>query len=229
MYEITSEIIDKDTTQKWLDPGIHSDLELIEIKAEKSPTSTFLAYTYANTTGQKVTRTEWEVNSLPSLNEMSPKLKAVVENMATKEGISNEKASELFVTRKRNSQMQRILKVASLFVPEVELKGNSFKSYLEFITFVKSKIGDSHKGVKLRMKLTYDREGYVNTPDYVRKNNPWIERMDAVSKADSVIAESTMDTMVRPAKKGTRPPKKESPLEESTPAPFEPAKDDTPF
>jgi len=220
MYKINSEVISKETSQKWLDPGINQNLTLTH-KAEVSQNgNAFIAFTYTNEHGQYVTRTEWEVNDLGPVDTLSANLQNLLSKIAAEDGVTIDQAAIDFVNNKRRAQMRRIINVAKLYVTEEELEGNEFNSYIEFIKFIVSLLGDKTNDVLLRVKLVYDRKGYVNTPDYVRSNTPWIERMDKVEETDSKIQIiSELDTLTRPQPKGFTPPKKDNPLEASEPSP----------
>ena len=230
-YTITEDVITKEKSQKWLDPGVHSDLELSEHKVDvSSKGNVFFAYTYENGAGQRTTRTEWEVDEIGPFDTLSAGLQNTIRKISEERKISIPEAIAAFRDSKVKAQMRRILYVAKVFVPEEELAGKEFSSFKDFVTFVSNAIGTRNKGVTLRVKLTYDRKGWVNTPDYVRENTPWIERVDEATEEQSKIKiVDGLDKMVRPTPSGSRAPKKDNPLEETTTQTMPQAQDDLPF
>jgi len=170
MYKITDSVL---TTKapSYIGVGIH-EVELSDIVLDTSKNNkTFFAFYYTNNSGQRLSKTEWEVNlpdnyeSLPADSDIKQKYEAVIQQ-----------------------QMKRILKVAKLYIPEEELKvDKDFKNFREFCQFVKDKLEGKTKGVKLRIKAIYDKNGWVTTPSYTYASTEWIERVDQVSAEDSRI------------------------------------------
>ena len=168
MYKITDEVL-VTKAPSYIGVGIH-EVELTDIVLDESKNGkTFFAYYYTNDKGQRLSKTEWEVNLPDNFNSLPEAKKDAYEAVM-------------------QQQMKRILKVAKLFVPEEEFKvDKDFKTFREFCQFVKNKIGDKNKGVKLRIKATYDKNGWVTTPSYTYDSTEWIERIDKVPKEDSRI------------------------------------------
>lgn len=173
MFEITETVLSKTKAQKFMDVGVHENVELTEIKVEISKNNTpYLAFTYTNELGQKAYKTEWETNT--------PKGK-------TLESLTEEER-EIYDDLCRK-QMRRVLYVAKQFVPDDQLYGKKFKDFMEFATFIKTKLSpEIRTGVKLRIKVAYDKGSWITTPNYVREvTNPWIERMDTIPAEKSKI------------------------------------------
>lgn len=237
-YVIDESVITKTIDKKWIDTGIQGGLELshkVEVSDNGNP---FIEFAYSLTDGRTVTRTEWEVRPLRPFEELSSKMQYTLKKMVESESgdakdvHTTEQAAELYVKQKRRAQMQRLIEVASLFTPKEELLGRNFSSYYDFISFISQSIGNKCKGVKLRVKLVYNFRGFVDTPDYVRAGDPWIEREDEVSLEDSRIKiNEGKDVLKRPAANGSRPQKKENPLEvtEETPQTPKQGGGDLPF
>ena len=179
MYKITDSVLSSNAPS-YIGVGIH-EVELVDVVLDKSKSGkTFFAYYYANEDGQRLSKTEWEVN-LPANFDSLPEEKkrgydAVIEQ-----------------------QMKRILKVATLFVSEEEFKNKSFNNFSDFCGYVKQKLEGKTKGIKLRIKATYDKNGWVTTPTYTYDSMPWIERVDKVpaDKSKIQIIEGR-DLVVRP-------------------------------
>jgi len=179
MYNITDSVLTS-KAPSYIGVGIHK-VELLEPVLDKSKNGkTFFAYYYTNSTGQRLSKTEWEINlpdnydSLP--DEKKQRYEAVIDQ-----------------------QMKRILKVAKLFVPEEEFKDKNFNSFSEFCSFVKTKLEGKTKGIELRIKATYDKNGWVTTPSYTYDSTEWIERTDKVPDENSTIQMvDGRDTLIRP-------------------------------
>ena len=184
MYKITDSVLTS-KAPSYIGVGIH-EVELSEVVLDTSKSGkTFFAYYYTNDQGQRLSKTEWEVN-LPDKLENLPEDRRL--------------AFEAVIQQ----QMKRILKVAKLFVPEEELKVNKdFKTFREFCEFVKGKIDGKTKGVKLRIKAIYDKNGWVTTPSYTYDSIEWIERVDKVPADKSRIQMiEGRDLTVRPKLNG---------------------------
>jgi len=216
MYKITDSVL-ATKAPSYIGVGIH-EVELSEIVLDVSKNNkTFFAFYYVNEQGQKLSKTEWEVNLPEDMNSLTPDKKRAFEAVI-------------------QQQMKRILKVAKLFVPEEELKiDKDFNTFKEFCQFVKDKIGDKHKGVKLRIKATYDKNGWVTTPSYTYDSIEWIERVDKVPAEKSRIQMiEGRDVTVRP-KLGNESRSKNPLLDDSntnskvTDIPAEKKGDDLPF
>jgi len=179
MYKITDSVLNS-KAPSFIGVGI-PEVELVDVVLDKSKNNkTFFAYYYENEEGQRLSKTEWEVN-LPANFDSLPEEK--------------KKAYDAVIEQ----QMKRILKVATLFVPEEEFKDKAFNSFSDFCGYVKQKIDGKTKGIKLRIKAVYDKNGWVTTPTYTYDSMPWIERVDQVpaDKSKIQIIEGR-DLVVRP-------------------------------
>lgn len=216
-YIIDDSVLNVGTDKKWIDAGITSGLEL-SVRVETSENGNpFIELSYTHEDGRKVTRTEWEVKPLPVYENLSSKMQGILQKMvdSPKNDAKNlEEAAKLYVEQSKAAQARRLLSVAQLFTPADELRGFKADSFFEFITFIGNSIKGKCEGVKLRVKLVYNYRGFVDTPDYVRKGDPWIEREDEVSATESRIKITQKDRMERPEREGTRAPKNASPLKD---------------
>lgn len=230
-YIIDDSVLNVVSTKKWIDAGITSGLEL-SIRVETSENGNpFIELSYTLPDGRKVTRTEWEVKPLPPFDKLSPKMQGVMNKMVESnknDAKTIEEASALYTKQAKDSQARRLISVARLYTPIEQLRGFETDSYLEFITFLGNSIKDKCEGVKLRVKLVYNHRGFVDTPDYVRAGDPWIEREDETPEEKSLIKiNPTKDRMTRPEPQGTRAPKKENPLQDDFSAPASPSPEKT--
>ena len=184
IFAISDKVIAVNKAQRYMDPGVHENVELVDVKFETTANGNiYLAYYWKNEYGQEVSKTEYEVKTTG--NKPFAQL--------------NEKEKETYLSLVQ-SQMRRVLYVAKQFVPEEEFKGKEFNTFKEFAQFVKSKLApNTYTGVKLRIKVTYDKNGWVTVPSYVREvTNPWIERMDRVASDKTIMAiDSTIDKTTR--------------------------------
>lgn len=193
MYEITESVLTS-KAPAYIGAGIH-EVELTDVVLGVSKNGkTFFAYYYTNKKGQRLSKTEWEVN-LPDDFETK------TEDQKTR----YEKAIQ--------QQVERILKVAKLFIPKEDLKGGTYeKTFSGFCNFVKEKLGDTYKGISLRVKATYDKNGWVTTPSYTYEGAEWIELVKDVAKENSRIEIiPNRDHMTRPTTP-KREERKASPL-----------------
>ena len=167
MYNVTKSLLIEPKGQSYMEVGIHENVELVNIAVEISKSNNpYICFYFENEKGQIASKTEWPVEARTPVEQMT----------------AEEKAS---YTNKINNQMARICMIAGQFVDKDELlfQANSFE---EFINRIKTIVGDKYKGIKLRLKITYDYKDWATPPSYVKM--PWIERMDLIPKEKSKIA-----------------------------------------
>jgi len=177
IYKMTNEVLADVKPQSWMDTGIHENVELVEINVDTSKNGNpFIAFYFENDKGERASKTEWEVNAPKPMEQM------------------DEKEKTLYLGRIRN-QMTRISMIAKQFIDKNELlfEAPDFKSY---ITIIKNKLDGRYKGVKLRIKITYDYNDWATLPSYTKYT--WIERMDLVpSNKSRIKIIMDMDKMVK--------------------------------
>lgn len=222
IFAISDKVIAANKAQRYMDPGVHENVEMTDVKFETTSNGNiYLAYYWKNEYGQEASKTEYEVKTTG--NKPIAQL--------------TEKEKETYVSLVQ-AQMRRVVYVAKQFVPEDELKGKEFNSFKEFAQFIKSKLTpNTYTGVKLRIKVTYDKNGWATVPSYVREvTNPWIERMDRVSSEKTIMAiDSTIDKTTRtmPAQSSTNKPSPfatvDATVDKRNLSPFGDTKDDLPF
>lgn len=223
IFAISDKVISVNKAQRYMDPGVHENVELVDVKFETTSNGNiYLAYYWKNEYGQEASKTEYEVKTTG--NKPLAQL--------------TEKENETYLSLVQ-SQMRRILYVAKQFVPEEEFKGKEFNNFKDFAQFIKMKLSpNTYTGVKLRVKITYDKNGWATVPSYIREvTNPWIERMDRVaSDVTKMAIDSTIDKTTRDST-GYTSNKAASPFavdKRNLDAPFDTkpqaaAKDDLPF
>jgi hypothetical protein len=196
-----------------MDVGIHENVELTEIKSETSRNGNhFLAFYFENERGEKVSKTEWEVNTDKDIEQMD----------------SEEK--ERYLSKIQN-QTARITTIAKQFVDKSELlfESNSFR---EFADTIKTKIGDNFKGIQLRIKVVYDYNDWATLPSYTKF--PWIEKMEDVPTLDKskIKILENVDKMTKSDDKPDKVKKEANPFSENNSGEAvvsEDKKDDLPF
>ena len=151
--------------------GINENITLKEVNVSKTQNDRdFLEIIFENENGQTATMTEWK-------NEKNMWIK-------TDEDLQ----------RRDNQQFGRILQVIDCFGLRPEFEGSSF---VEMINWVKDLLDlyKSQNSVKLRLKVTYDKNGYTQ----VSKNGIFVESM-SVAKEESQIKLWKTDLLERPVK-----------------------------
>lgn len=166
LYSVTPDLQKKDISSRYLLPGIHENVELVSINYKKTEKgSELIEFNFENAAKEMFTHTEWKVMSNRDVNAFS------------------EKEKELYL-RLVKAQVKKLNTIATTFIPEqkfAQVGGNTFE---EFCKSAIAAIGDSYKGVKIRLKVVYDKRNFVSLPSY--SNHDWIEPM-TVPKENSRI------------------------------------------
>jgi hypothetical protein len=158
-YNITKDIPGESTGPRFIDVGIHENVEITEIRYDKTDKGNeFLAFTFLTEDGQTLSHTEWKpVDDDP----------------------------EKFEQKQRN-QAKRVKHIAKRFIDEEQFVfvANDFK---EFATKTISLIGDKFKGVKLRIKVVYSWNNYTTLPNYLPFiENMTVPKADSLLKITSI-------------------------------------------
>ena len=157
--------------------GINENITLKEVNVKKTENGRdFLEIIFENEQDQTATMTEWK-------NEKNMWIK-------TDEDLQ----------RRDNQQFGRILQIIDCFGLRPEFEGSSF---VEMINWVKDLLDlyKSQNNVKLRLKVTYDKNGYTQ----VSKNGIFVESM-SVAKEESQIKLWKTDLLERPVKADVEKP-----------------------
>jgi hypothetical protein len=171
-YNVTFELPSEQTTPGFMDVGIHENVEMTRIEYGISEKGNeFLAFYFKNEAGEIGSHTEW----IPKGN-------------STEE-----------IEKKELNQMSRIKQIVKTFI-SLERFVFSAESFEDFAKKTIQILGDSYKGIKIRVKMVYSGK-YTSLP------KPWkarfIERMDnngyyGDAKGESKIKILSIDPMVRP-------------------------------
>jgi hypothetical protein len=140
LYSITQDTMTASNNSTYLEPGIHENIVLKEIKRGVAKNgSDFLAIYFENEQGDKVSYTEFPLRFRKDFSDMN--------------------SEELTKSLKRvEFQMSRWRQICEVFKPNCSLVANSFS---EFIDKVISFIGNSYKDKKLRIKVVYDDRNFT--------------------------------------------------------------------
>jgi len=180
LYTITPDIQKKDVSNRYMSTGIHNDCELVSIEYKKTDKgSELIAFYFENAFQEKLNHTEWRVMPTKDINTMGEAESKIYLSLVT-------------------AQIRRINAIATTFISEEafrKVKGNTFE---EFCTNVIAAIGESYKGVKVRIKVVYDKRNFTALPSYT--NYEWIELM-TVPVEDSKIKILPKDKMTKSAPK----------------------------
>lgn len=139
LYTMDESVNDDAKVFNFMEPGIHENVEMTEVKYDVSEKGTeFLAFSFQDENGKSLSHTEYKVTAT------DPKI---------------------LVTRTGN-QKSRVKHIAKRFVEEDKLnfKATSFKDWAEKIVAL---LNGNFKGKKVRVKIVYGRNNYTTFPPYV--------------------------------------------------------------
>jgi hypothetical protein len=180
LYSVTPDLQKKDVSNRYMGVGIHENSELVSLEYKKTEKgSEFFAFYFENDLKEKLSHTEWKVTLKKDLNDM------------------NEKESKMYFSLV-TGQIKRINAIVTTFISEEQfrqVKGNTFE---EFALNTIKALGDSYKGVKVRIKVIYDKRNFTALPSYT--NYDWIELM-TVPQEQSKIKILAKDKMAKDAPK----------------------------
>jgi hypothetical protein len=206
LYSITPDVQKKDVSNRYMGPGIHENCELTLIEYKKTDKgSEFIAFYFENELKEKLSHTEWRVMPRRDLATMNEKDSSIYFSLVT-------------------SQITRINAIATTFISEEkfrEVKGVTFEDFCNNAILV---IGNSYKGVKVRLKVVYDKRNFTALPSYT--NYDWIEPM-TIPKEQSkikILGKDKLTKSVLPKLDGADEKLNEIEVQATTPA-----KDDFPF
>ena len=166
----TDNIRKKDVS--FLQAGIHTDVQLVKAKLDKTPTGIYFIELTFGKNGATVTHTEFEPTRFP--------------------GMSDESFEE-----KCDKQVSRMLQVLKCFYPEDQLVfiGSTFA---EFAKWVVDLLTAANKETLLKVKVVYNKKGYTTLPPYATYT--FIEPMVLPEGVTSAITELGIDIFERPVK-----------------------------
>lgn len=145
-YANLREIDSEVSSVNYMDPGIHDNCEMTRIVVDTSPNGNhFIAFYFEGEDGKTFSHTEWE-----------PK-----------------ETDPIKLESKTNNLLKRIKHIGTKYVSKEvfeNIVSTDFKSFCEGV--VKT-IGDKYKGLKVRLKVTYNNKNFTSFPNYV----PFMETM----------------------------------------------------
>jgi hypothetical protein len=147
----------KDVSSRYLGVGIHENCEMTSVEYKKTDKgSELIAFYFENDLHEKFNHTEWRVMPTKDINTMSEKESKIYLSLVT-------------------AQLRRINAIATTFISEDAYRKVEGKTFEDFCNNTVKAIGDSFKGVKVRIKITYDKRNFTAFPSYT--NYEWIELM----------------------------------------------------
>jgi hypothetical protein len=180
LYSVTADIQKKDVSNRYMGVGIHENCELTSIEYKKTDKgSEFIAFYFENELKEKLSHTEWRVMPTKDINTMSEKESKTYFSLVT-------------------GQIRRLNAIATTYISEEAFRKVQGATFESFCNNVITAIGNSYKGVKVRIKVVYDKRNFTALPSYT--NYEWIELM-TVSKEDSKIKILAKDKMTKSAPK----------------------------
>lgn len=179
-YKVTEEIQKPVINNRYMNVGIHENVELTRIEYAKTEKSEYLAFYFVNERNEQLSHTEWMIRFKQKPEDME-------------EGLLK------FYTTLINEQIARINRIATTFISEDDFRKVEGDTFEAFSNATIAALGNSYKGKKIRIKVVYDKRNYTSLPSYL--NYQWIESMD-IPTEKSAIEILSKDKMVRdlPAK-----------------------------
>jgi hypothetical protein len=203
-------VINQDTANAngtpYLEPGIHDNVKMTEVKYETTVKGNeFLAFTWQDESGNKVTLTEWPYRMPKPFESMS------AEEQDKTKGIIN-------------SQMSRIKQILEVYIGKISDELINSPTFKEFATKVVNLLEGKYADKLVRVKVVYDDKGWTIVSN--RSKYQFIESMD-IPKEESSIKMLAGDKTTRPEKNIEK--KEVNPLEEAESTTTDAAKGDLPF
>jgi hypothetical protein len=165
LYNVTEDLQKKNVSNRYMDTGINENVEMVSVEYKPTEKTEFIAFYFENADKAKLSHTEWKMKQAKPLDQMTPE------------------ESDLYV-RLVHEQIRRINTIATTFISEEDFRKVKGDTFEEFCKATIAALGDSYKGVKVRIKVVYDKRNFTSLPKYT--NYTWIERM-TVPKEDSEI------------------------------------------
>lgn len=189
LYTVNNATQTATSNTAWIEPGIHENLKLVEVKYDISKNGKeFLAFYVENENGDKVSNTEWPF-----------KMKKPLEEMTT-----DERDIAISIIENQKSKVKQIVEI---FKPGFNIEASSFKEFAEkTIAF----LGDTYKDKLFRLKVVYDKRGYTTFAQSARY--VFIEGMD-IERENSKIRILPSDRLTRPPREADQEVVESNPLD----------------
>lgn len=175
LYNITEDLQKKNVSNRFMDVGINENVEMVNVEYKQTEKTEFIAFYFEDENKARLSHTEWKVSQNKPLAQMTPE------------------EADLYL-RLIKEQMRRINAIVTTFIPEEEFRKVKADSFEEFARATIKALGESYKGVKIRIKVVYDRRNFTALPRYT--NYTWIEKM-TVPKEESEIKIFTSDKLTK--------------------------------
>jgi len=175
LYKVTEDLQKKNVSNRYMDVGIHENVELVSVEYKQTEKTEYIAFYFEDEAKAKLSHTEWKIRQSVPLTEMEPDAAALHLRLV-------------------NDQIRRINSIVTTFTPEEKFRKVDTDTFADFCKSTIEVLGNSYKGVKVRIKVVYDRRNFTSLPRYT--NYTWIERM-TVPKEESEIKIFTNDKLTK--------------------------------
>lgn len=139
MYTVNKNIDSESNATNFIDVGIHENVELIEVRFDKSPKDNhFLAFKFKDSKGKELSHTEWE--------PVDPDSKKLADKIV--------------------NQTKRVKHIATKFVTEDDFTFDA-TDFQDFAHKTISVLTGKFEGKKVRIKVVYSWNNFTSLPNYV--------------------------------------------------------------
>jgi hypothetical protein len=146
-YANLKEIDSEVSNINYVDVGIHNNCEMVKMVVDTSVNGNhFIAFYFENEDGKTFSHTEWAPKSDDPIK---------LEN-------------------KTRNLLKRVKHIATKYISTEVFDGIVSSDFNSFCSGVVKAIGEKYKGVKVRIKVTYNNKNFTSFPNYT----PFIEKMD---------------------------------------------------
>lgn len=161
----------EDIKTKYINAGIQENITLESVEVKESPTGMKLfQINFINDEGQIFPHTEWE-----------PRMGNFID-------------TEDKLNRAMNRQYKRMLQILLCFYKDEEIDFNGEK-FIDFANYIADKLNNANKEIKLRIKIVYNKNGFITLPNSVSET--FIEPM-SIPAEESTIKIGPKDVIIRP-------------------------------
>jgi hypothetical protein len=151
-----------ENTSLFMDAGINENVELKEVAFEPAKQDgtgeKVLRFYFENDKGQKFSHVEFPIDP------------TVIKEQARAWGVDPVK-----LTNERNKDLgSRVMHILSVYLPKEQLEFKA-DTWEEFCKGVVSILGNTHKGIPIRIKVFYNKKDYLTFPS--KTFRPFIQKM----------------------------------------------------
>jgi hypothetical protein len=175
LYKVTEDLQKKNVSNRYMDVGIHENVELVSVEYKETEKTEFIAFYFEDEEKAKLSHTEWKVRQSVPLTQMEPDVASLHLRLV-------------------NDQIRRINSIVTTFIPEENFRKVNADTFADFCKSTIAVLGDAYKGKKVRIKVVYDKRNFTSLPKYT--NYTWIESM-TIPKEESEIKIFSNDRLTK--------------------------------